>query len=257
MLFTVIICFFAGLGAGLGTGLCGLSAAAVIVPMLYSFLNITAYQATSIALTSDVLASAISAYIYAKHKNINFKYGTIMLASISIATVIGSIVAHYVGDVALGNISIIVTICLGIKFILRPVKSSNKKENKQEEKKKLIESLIFGLGIGYLCGFVGTGGGTLMLIVLTYIIGLDLKKAVGTSVYIMTSTALIGSISHFVIGGIPNITIMILTIIFTVIWAQIGSIFANKVSQKMMNRVCGIVLFLLGITMFIMKFIFQ
>lgn len=99
--FTLAVCFFAGLGAGLGTGLCGLSAAAVIVPMLFSFLNVPAYQATAVALAADVLASASSAVVYARHRNINFKYGSIMLVSISIATIIGSLAAHQVGNFAL------------------------------------------------------------------------------------------------------------------------------------------------------------
>ena len=61
---TFIICLLAGLGAGLGTGFAGMSAAAVISPMLIAFLHMDAYQAIGIALASDVLASAVSAYTY-------------------------------------------------------------------------------------------------------------------------------------------------------------------------------------------------
>lgn len=93
-----------------------------------------------------------------------------------------------------------------------------------------------------------------MLIVLTSVIGFDLKTAVGTSVYIMTATALIGSVTHFAAGGFPDLAPMLLTVVFTLIWAQIGAIFANKVSPNMMNRVCGAVLLILGIAMMIMKF---
>ena len=58
-MFQFIICFIAGLGAGLGTGFAGMSAAAVISPMLITFLELPAYDAVGIALASDVLASAI------------------------------------------------------------------------------------------------------------------------------------------------------------------------------------------------------
>ena len=51
----LIVCIVAGLGAGLGTGLAGLSAAAVVSPMLITFLHMPAYQAIGIALASDVL----------------------------------------------------------------------------------------------------------------------------------------------------------------------------------------------------------
>ena len=66
LLFEIIICFLAGMGAGLGTGFAGMSAAAVISPMLITFLGMPAYDAVGIALASDVLASAVSAYTYAK-----------------------------------------------------------------------------------------------------------------------------------------------------------------------------------------------
>ena len=56
LLLTIIVTFFAGMGAGLGTGFAGLSAAAVISPMLITFLGMEPYMAVGIALSSDVLA---------------------------------------------------------------------------------------------------------------------------------------------------------------------------------------------------------
>ena len=67
ILWTILITFFAGMGAGLGTGFAGMSAAAVISPILITFLGIDPYIAVGIALSSDVLASAVSAYTYCKN----------------------------------------------------------------------------------------------------------------------------------------------------------------------------------------------
>ena len=82
LLFTIIVTFFAGMGAGLGTGFAGMSAAAVISPMLITFLGMDPYMAVGIALSSDVLASAVSAYTYHKNKNLDIKNGLIMMASV-------------------------------------------------------------------------------------------------------------------------------------------------------------------------------
>ena len=79
LLFTVLVTFFAGMGAGLGTGFAGMSAAAVISPMLITFLHMDPYMAVGIALSSDVLASAVSAYTYHKNKNLDIKNGLIMM----------------------------------------------------------------------------------------------------------------------------------------------------------------------------------
>ena len=75
MIFTILVCFFAGMGAGIGTGFAGMSAAAVISPMLITFLGMDPYQAVGIALASDVLASAVSAYTYGKNKNLDVANG--------------------------------------------------------------------------------------------------------------------------------------------------------------------------------------
>lgn len=96
MLEKLIVCIVAGLGAGIGTGFAGMSAAAVISPMLITFLGFPAYEAVGIALASDVLASAISAYTYGKHKNLDVKNGIIMLISVLVFTLVGSFIASKV-----------------------------------------------------------------------------------------------------------------------------------------------------------------
>ena len=121
MLLKWIVCIIAGLGAGVGTGLAGLSAAAVISPMLITFLGFDAYPAVGIALASDVLASAISARTYAKNKNLDIKNGLVMLCSVLVFTLVGSYAASLVPNTTMGSFSVFMTLLLGIKFILRPV----------------------------------------------------------------------------------------------------------------------------------------
>ena len=127
MLVKIIVYIIAGLGAGVGTGLAGLSAAAVISPMLITFLGFPAYEAVGIALASDVLASAISAYTYGKHKNLDIKNGLIMLFSVLVFTVAGSYLASLVSNTAMGGFSVVMTLLLGIKFIIRPVMTTKDK----------------------------------------------------------------------------------------------------------------------------------
>ena len=101
--------------------------------------------------------------------------------------------------------------------------------------------------IGFICGFIGAGGGMMMLLILTSVLGYELKTAVGTSVFIMAFTAFTGAASHFAIGGVPDLTIWILCIIFTLLWARIAAVFANKATPKTLNRATGIILVVLGI----------
>ena len=100
--------------------------------------------------------------------------------------------------------------------------------------------------IGFICGFIGAGGGMMMLLILTSVMGYELKTAVGTSVFIMTFTALTGAISHFAIGGLPDILVWVLCVVFTLVWARIAAVFANKAAPRTLNRATGVVLVVLG-----------
>ena len=114
-------------------------------------------------------------------------------------------------------------------------------------KKRAIQSLICGILIGFICGFIGAGGGMMMLLILTSVLGYELKTAVGTSVFIMSFTAFTGAVSHFTIGGMPDFTVWILCIVFTLLWARIAAVFANKATPKTLNRATGVILVILGI----------
>lgn len=247
ILITILVTFFAGMGAGLGTGFAGMSAAAVISPMLITFLGMNPYMAVGIALSSDVLASAVSAYTYAKNKNIDIKNGLIMMGSVLVFTVVGSYVSSLVPSATMGNFSVFMTFLLGIKFIVRPVMTTKEAMQGVSAKKRAIQSLVCGMLIGFICGFIGAGGGMMMLLILTSVLGYELKTAVGTSVFIMAFTAFTGAASHFAIGGMPDWTVWSLCVVFTLIWARIAALFANKATPKTLNRVTGVILVVLGI----------
>ena len=112
MLYKFIVCFIAGIGAGLGTGFAGMSAAAVISPMLITFLGFPAYQAVGIALASDVLASAISAYTYGKNKNLDIKNGLLMMAFVLLFTMAGSYISSLLPNRTMGSFSVVMTFFL-------------------------------------------------------------------------------------------------------------------------------------------------
>ena len=245
LLFTVIVTFFAGMGAGLGTGFAGMSAAAVISPILITFLHMDPYMAVGIALSSDVLASAVSAYTYGKNKNLDVKNGLLMMVSVLTFT------ASLLPSRTMGSFSVFMTFLLGVKFIVRPVMTTKEAMMGVSAHKRAMQSIVCGVLIGFICGFVGAGGGMMMLLILTSVLGYELKTAVGTSVFIMTFTALTGAVSHFAIGGMPDPLVWVLCVIFTLVWARIAAVFANKAAPKTLNRATGVILVVLGIAVMV------
>ena len=254
----------AAAGAGIGTGLAGLSAATVMVPIMItlcpSFSGDTgAYQATAIALASDILGSAVTAGVYIRNKNIDLKRGWLMLACIVSMCAVGSFAAWKAGNVVLGGFTLFLTFFIGIKFLIKPDttrKDTAAKGAKLDFKAAAI-SVFFGLTIGFGAGFVGSGGGMMMLVVFTAFLGMELKSAVGTSTFIMTFTALIASVSHILIH--PAILLekwlpMLICIVTATVTSLISAKFANKVSNRTVGLVTGAVLTILGAAMILLHY---
>lgn len=256
-----VIYVIAGLGAGIVTGLAGLSAAVVITPFLVSICGWAGYDAVTVALASDVLASLLSSYTYYKNKNIDIKRGALVTITAFIGTVIGSYCGYLFSQAepdGLGYLSMLTTIFLGIKFLVKPVTGGNDSSAGFQEnggRAKTILAMVLGCLIGWVCGFTGSGGGVLMLTVFTLVLGYNLKVAVGTSTMIMSIVALTGTVSHISMGANIYPLPMAVTVISCLIGALISARFANKCEIKKLNRVVGVVLSILGIVTILIKII--
>lgn len=258
MLYVVYI--LAGLGAGVVTGLAGLSAAVVITPLLVSLCGWASYDAVTVALAADVLASMLTAYTYYKNRNIDLRNGIL----VTITAFIGTIVGSYSGFLfsqsqpdGLGYISMATTIFLGIKFLVQPIEKGHDAASGAHKisNKKIVLAMFLGCGIGWVCGFTGSGGGILMLTVFTLHLGYNLKVAVGTSTMIMTLVALTGTVSHISMGATVEILPTLLVVICCVIGAYVSAKFANKCEIKKLNKVVGTCLGILGVITILLKLI--
>ena len=155
---TILVCFLAGLGAGLGTGFAGMSAAAVITPVLVTFLKMDAYEAVGIALASDVLASSYSAYEYGRNKNLDIRNGLVMMVTVLLFTMVGSWVSSLVSNEAMGGASVFMTMILGIKFIVKPVMTTKEamgdttydRDNDGHKDREIVPVLLSEKTIAYL-----------------------------------------------------------------------------------------------------------
>lgn len=255
LLIKILVCFLAGAGAGIGTGFAGMSAAAVIGPMLITFLGIPAYDAVGIGLISDVLASLISAYTYKKSGNLDVKNSLPLLISVLVVTMIGSFVATLLPEQAMSGTMQIGLIIIGLRFLFMPVNKTREQLEAGSTKSRVIKAIVGGTCVGFICGFIGAGGGMMLLLVLTSFLGYPMHLAVGTSVFIMAFTALTGGISHFMIGGMPDALSLVLCVVFTLIWARIAAKIANKSNAKTLNRVVGIVMIVTSVVILAVNYI--
>jgi len=250
----IFVYIIGGLLAGIATGLVGLSAATIIAPLFATMIGMDPYTAIGIALASDVLASAASASTYMKHKNVDLKSGTILGISVILFVILGSYLSSFTKPYTLTSTINIFVFFLGLRFIIYPVKNRVSDKLIKRGKWLIIQTVLWGIIIGLISGFYGSGGGLSMLAVLTMLLGYNLKKGIGTSVFIMTGVALVGAVTHIAISGTILLP-LIITCIAAFIGANIASRYANKINEITLNRVVGGFLIMYGISLILVFFI--
>lgn len=254
----LVLWICAGAGAGAVTGLAGLSAAVVITPVLVSLCGWDSYNAVTVALASDVLASLFSACTYYKNRNIDLKRGGLVTLTAFFGTVIGSYCGYLFSQAqpdGLGYLSMFTAVFLGFKFLLKPVTSGKDCADAAAGigGRKTLLAMILGCGIGWVCGFTGSGGGILMLTVFTLVLGYNLKIAVGTSTLIMSAVALTGAVSHITMGAKIFPGPMVIVMLACLIAAVTSAKYANRCEIKKLNRVVGTTLVFLGLITTLIK----
>lgn len=248
----ILIYIIGGIIAGIATGLVGLSAATIIAPLFATMLGMDPYIAIGIALASDVFASASSASNYIKNKNIDLKNASGIAVSVVLFTIIASYLSFSTKPETLNTSINVFVFILGIRFLVFPIK--NKINSKVTSNKWLFfETIIWGAVIGYISGHFGAGGGLSLLALLTMRLGYNLKKGVGTSVFIMAFIAFVGAVVHIIIGGTLILPLLI-TSISAFIGANLASKYANRIDASKLNKIIGIFLLVYGTGLLIVYF---
>ena len=107
--------------------------------------------------------------------------------------------------------------------------------------------MVLGFLIGVECGFMGSAGGVLMLMVLTIVLGMDTKMAVGTSSLVMTLVALTGAVSHLMMGAKIEVLPGIIITLACTVGAIVSARFANRVEERILSKAAGVVLILVSV----------
>lgn len=183
------------------------------------------------------------------------KGGLWLLLPAMALTVFGCILGYSVSSTALDMVSCLFPIGLGIKFLIaKEAKPLSFVQGCSTRTRHLL-SILSGAVVGTICGFSGAGGGMMMLFLLTSLLSYELKTAVGTSVFIMTFLALVGAISHFTMLGEINWTALVICALSALLGAWLASRFANRATPRLLNRVIGACLVLLGAFLTLFKFV--
>ncbi|MFP4539450.1 MAG: sulfite exporter TauE/SafE family protein [Candidatus Paceibacterota bacterium] len=254
-MFEVIILILAGFGAGVVTGLAGVSAVVIAAPLLIVFLEYPPYLAIGIALSIDVFSSFSATLIFYKNQKIRIRPTMILLVSALLAVLIGSCLSRGTPSDILSLASGLGILLSGIFMILKKEKGLSLKEKFPFLKDHKIISLILGgLFIGTIAGVFGAGGGLMILFVLVIIMDYKIHEAVGTSVFLMIFIAFLGGFAHY-LNAPFSFSLLAFGALGGILGAVISSIFANSLSEGALNKILGTAIAVLG-TLLVAKTLF-
>jgi uncharacterized membrane protein YfcA len=92
-----------------------------------------------------------------------------------------------------------------------------------------------GLGLGYLGGLLGVGGGIALMPILLYGFGLPMRHAAGTGTLVLLATAIVGTAAHASSGNV-DLGLSMVILVGASISAQVGAILTGKLPAGLLRR---------------------
>lgn len=272
MIIMTIAGFIAFLIIGLILGLIGGGGSILGVPVLVYMMGYSADEATTYSLFIVGMTSLIGAMAYLRKGEISME-AILQFAIASLTTVfcvrkfvMPSIPSqiHFLGlDISKHVLIMIVFSILILSSSISMIKK--RKPNRINELKwdEFAKSpmgvpfvILLGICVGFITGFVGAGGGFIIVPVLIFFLRLNFKKAIGTSLCIIAVNSLVGFTGNI---GHQNIHWLVLLSIsgMCVLGIVIGSLLSDKVSAQKLKPAFGWFTLVVGIFVFIKEVFFH
>ena len=236
--------------------LLGAGGSILTMPVLVYLFSIPAVEATSYSLLLVGLTALLGSIGYFRQGTIDIKTAIIF----GIPSILGVLLArHYLlpaipSEFKLG---ILITKDFVIMFVfsvlmilaaLMMMKTNNPKkdDNQDVPKNKFALVMLEGLVVGGVTGFVGAGGGFLIIPALVLLAGLEMKIAVGTSLIIIALKSIIG-FGGDVIGGFQTDWIFVFYVmIATLVGVLVGNFLSRKFTGEQLKKYFGIMVLVIG-----------
>lgn len=259
--------YIASLAIGISLGLIGGGGSILTVPVLVYLFGVQPVIATAYSLFIVGSTSLVGSYPKYKMGEINIK--TALIFGIpSILAVYATrlwIVPAIPNDImTIGSLTITKSLLTMLLFAVLMVFASismirNKKEPiaKEEEKQAFNYPLILveGAVVGVLTGFVGAGGGFLIIPALVLLSKLPMKQAVGTSLIIIAAKSLIGFTGD--LGGEKMDWTLLLTVSsLAIAGIFIGNFLSKKINANSLQKSFGWFVLIMGIYIIVKEIFF-
>ncbi|MFN3916122.1 MAG: TSUP family transporter [Flavobacteriales bacterium] len=247
--------------AGVILGLIGGGGSILTVPILVYILHISPELSTAYSLFIVGVTALVGSYMYFKKGELNVTAALVFSVPSLLAVFLTRkyLMPQIPESIfSIGNREVTKSIFIMLVFAVLMIAASismirsgkNKEVDKSEEKHVKFNYpliLIEGGVVGVLTGFVGAGGGFLIIPALVLFAGLSMKMAIGTSLLIIAAKSLIGFLGDVSAGTPIEWSFLLFITTFTIMGVFIGSALSVKISGNKLKPIFGWFVLVMGI----------
>lgn len=221
-----------GLAIGLALGMLGGGGSILVVPVLTQVLGQDAQQATTASLVIVTVAALAAGGGQARLGNVCWRHAALFTA----AALPGIVAGTAAGDAVSGRLLLAT---FGAVMLVAAYATARKRsppfrpsDGERCPGLRVAREATFGAFVGFLTGFLGVGGGFVVVPALAVALGFPMHRAVGTSLAVITATGVVGSIVHFAAGRSIALDVTAAMSAATVLGALGGARLGRRVSDQ-------------------------
>jgi hypothetical protein len=230
---------------GLSLGLIGGGGSIITVPVLVYALGVDAHQAVAMSLAVVGATSLIGAVLHSRRGAVDVRTGAVFGASGILGALGGSQLTYLVSPGALLLSFAALMLVTAVSMLLR---RGRDRGAPAAHRRSAAKAVLAGLGVGVLTGFLGVGGGFLVVPALVFFGGLAMKDAIGTSLLVIAINCAAGLVAHLQYGGFDPRIAGLVTLL-----AAAGTLLGTALSHRMSpaRLKTGFAVFVIAVALFL------
>ncbi|MFZ1700764.1 MAG: sulfite exporter TauE/SafE family protein [Pyrinomonadaceae bacterium] len=229
---------------GLSLGLIGGGGSILTVPILVYLLGIDPHEAVAMSLAVVGATSVLGSFLHWRRDNVDLSTGALFGISGIVGALLGSPLTKLVSAQTLLLIFGVLMLAVAVSMIWKRKHSVAETLHKPHP----MRGIIAGFLVGVLTGFLGVGGGFLIVPALVFFGGLDIKKAIGTSLFVIFLNCAAGLIGHLsrspfdwrIAAGVTTLAVG---------GAVIGTLLSSRIAPRRLQSMFAVLI--LGVAVFL------
>ncbi|HXG94270.1 MAG TPA: sulfite exporter TauE/SafE family protein [Blastocatellia bacterium] len=230
---------------GLSLGLIGGGGSIITVPVLVYVIGVEPHEAISMSLAVVGVTSLIGAAFHSRRGTVRFKTGALFGAAGIAGAFFGSRLTYLLSPAALLLAFAALMIIIAALML---IKKHGARDEARHAPFNLLKAITAGSIVGVLTGFLGVGGGFLIVPALVLFGGLAMKDAIGTSLLVIAINCAAGLAGHLAHGGFSITTASYVTL-FAAAGTLAGAQLSHKTSPAMLRK--GFAVFVIAVAVFL------